>query len=139
MPLRDQAAQEASLDNDYGPTRGPNSPDAFEVALFAGDPDIDGVEVPAENVDDEPTGYIRVTLDNDDWLPATGGVKESQPVSWPPAEGEWPETVTHFALRDPVTGAWWDAAPLEEPLDITSASDTGPVLVLAIFYDNNLD
>lgn len=137
MPIRDQAAQEASLDNDYGPTRGPNAPDGLEVAFFAGDPDVDGIEVPTA-VEGEPTGYERVSFSNDDWEPADGGVKRSFPIEFPDALTEWPETVTHAALRDPVTGLWWDSLELEEPLDVTGPGAFAAV-VLPIFYDTNLD
>lgn len=137
MPIRDQAAQERSLDNDYGVTRGPNSPDSFEVVLFVGDPDLGGTEVPA-SVEGEGTGYARATLDNDAWLTAVAGVKESQPIAFADALAEWPDTVTHAALYDPIGGAWWDCVPLAEPLDVTGPGEITP-LVFSIFYDTNLD
>jgi hypothetical protein len=137
MPIRDQAAQERSLDNDYGATRGPNSPAEHEVVLFAGDPDVDGVEVPTE-VAGVPTGYERVVHDNDDWEAADGGLKRTLPISFPDALTEWPDTVTHAALRDPVTGLWWDVVELEEPLDVLGPGSFPPV-VLTVFYDTNLD
>ena len=63
MPIRDQSAQERSLDNDYGATRGPNAPASFQVAFFSddGDTEITG------------GGYARATLDNDDWNAAADG------------------------------------------------------------------
>jgi hypothetical protein len=137
VPIRDQAAQERSLDNDYGPTRGPNSPDTLEVAFFAGDPLLDGVEVPAD-VDGVPTGYAPAVHDNDDWEPAADGIKQTLPIIFPDALTEWPETVTHAMFRDPVTGECWDTVELEEPLDVTGPGTIPPV-VLPIFYDNNLD
>lgn len=137
MPIRDQAAQERSLDNDYGPTRGPNSPDSFEVAFFVGDPLVDGTEVPT-HVDGIPTGYARAVHDNDDWELAAGGVKPTLPITFADALTEWPETVTHAALFDPVAGEWWDTVELEEPLDVTGPG-TIPPFVLPVFYDNNLD
>lgn len=137
MPLRDLAAQEASLDNDYGPTRGPHSPDVFEVALFAGDPAVDGVEVPVD-VDGELTGYEPAAMSNDAWNPAEDGVKTSHEIQFADPLTEWPETVTHAALRDPATGVVWDVVELEEPLDVTGPGVIPPV-VLPIFYDNTLD
>lgn len=131
MPIRDQAAQERSLDNDYGPTRGPNAPDAHEVALFMGDPDLGGLEVAGG-------GYARAALDSDDWLLAADGAKVSPTVTFPDTTDEWPGTVTHAALYDPVEGLWWDSVPLEEPLDVTGPGDS-PQVVLSIFYDTNLD
>jgi hypothetical protein len=145
VPIRDQAAQERSLDNDYGSTRGPSAPDSFEVALFFGDPRFGGVEVPtttevddgAGGVEVVSTGYARAALSNDGWLAAEGGVKHTaSPVAFPATAAEWPGTVTHWGLYDPVGGAWWDCAPLAEPLDITSAG-APPAVSLAVFYDNN--
>lgn len=147
MPIRDQGAMELSLDNDYGPTRGPNSPDNFTVHLFAGDPTTpDGVELSDESeVDDGvggtmtvPNGYAPAAMSNDDWAPADGGIKLSDPnpVFDAPLE-EW-ETATHWAIKDPVTGLWWDSAPLTAELDVTGPGS--PVAVqLAVFYDDNLD
>lgn len=128
MPIRDQSAQERSLDNDYGATRGPNAPDSFEVAFFSddGDTEIAG------------GGYVRATLDNDDWLPAADGVKASLPIAFADSTDEWADTVTHAGLYDPVAAQWWDVVPLDEPLDVTGAGD-GPIVILSIFYDNNLD
>lgn len=147
MPIIDQGAMERSLDNDYGPNRGPNAPDDLIVHLFAGDPTGDGVEVPDESeVDDGdggtemvPNGYAPAAMSNDDWAPATGGIKMTDPDPvFPESLEEWPVTVTHWAVEDPVTGLWWDSAPLTQPLDVTGAGSTISVK-LAVFYDNNLD
>lgn len=137
MPIRDQAAQERSLDNDYGPTRGPNSPASFQVAFFVGDPLLGGVEVPT-TVGGVATGYARAVHSNNDWQAASGGVKQSLPIQFAAALTEWPETVTHAALYDPVAGLWWDTVELEEPLDVTGPG-TIPPFVLPLFHDNNLD
>jgi hypothetical protein len=147
VPIRDQAAQERSLDNDYGPDRGPSAPDDLLVHLFMGDPEGDGVEVPDESeVDDGaggtvlvPNGYAPAAMSNDDWAPAAGGIKSTDPDPVFPAPlEEYPGTVTHWALEDPVTGLWWDSAPLSQPLDVTGPGS--PIAVrLAVFYDNNLD
>lgn len=131
MPIRDQAAQERSLDNDYGTTRAAAAPAAFEVAGFAGDPSLGGVEVSGG-------GYARGVLSNDDWLAADGGIKTSLPVAFPAPTGAWSATVTHVGLFDPVEAAWWDVVPLVEPLDITGAGDP-PSVVVSILYANNLD
>ena len=143
MPIRDQGAMERSLDNDYGSTRGPNAPDDLTVHLFHGDPTTpDAYEIPNLTEDDNgdlvPNGYAPAEMSNDDWLPSEGGIKLSDPnpVFAEPLE-EW-ETVTHWAVKDPVTGLWWDSAPLAIELDVTGPGT--PVAVqLAIFYDDNLD
>ncbi len=130
MPIRDQAAREASLDNNYGATHGPHAPDAFEVALFDLDPTAGGVELAGN-------GYGRGAIGNDaDFAPAADDVKRSAaPVQFPDSTGAW-ETARWWALRDPVTGVWWNASPLVEPLDVTTAGP-GPTVLLAIFYTNN--
>lgn len=132
MPIRDQAAQELSLDNDYGPTRGPNAPDNLIVHLFGGDPDGDGVEVTGG-------GYAPATMSNDDWALAADGIKSTDPSPiFPAPTGEWDITATHWALEDADTGLWWDSAPLSTPLDVTGAGGSFAVK-LSVFYDNNLD
>lgn len=147
MPIRDQGAMERSLDNDYGPTRGPNAPDMLRIHLFSGDPTGDGIEVPdTSEVDDGvggtttvPNGYAPALMSNDDWDPSTGGIKYSSPDPvFPAPTEEWNVTVTHWAAEDPDTGLWWDSAPLTAPLDITGPGT--PIAVkLAVFYDDNLD
>ncbi len=130
MPILDQAAQEASLDNDYGVTHGPHAPDSFEVALFDVDPTLGGVELAGN-------GYAPGTIGNDaDFAPAADGVKQSAaPVAFPDATAPW-ETARYWVLRDPLTGVRWDYAPLAQPLDVTAAGP-GPTVALAIFYTNN--
>lgn len=139
MAIRDQAAMERSLDNDYGATRGPNSPDSFEVMLL----DSFGNEIPDTSLDEDgvteiPNGYARATHDNDDWLPADEGVKVSGVVTFPAPLADW-ETAYYWALRDPLTDQRWDYAPLTEPLDISGAGSDQPTLIMTVFYDDNLD
>lgn len=141
MPIRDQVAMEKSLDNDYGPTRGANSPDEFEVALFSGDPENGGLEIsdeteidlPGGGIDVVANGYARAVLDNDDWDPAAGGIKSAEVTFAAPTQA-W-ETITHWGLYDPVEGVWWDCAPFAEPLDVTGAGPAVDV-TLSVFYDN---
>ena len=123
--LRDQVMQERSLDLFYD-----TAPNPFEVALFDDDPDLGGVELAGN-------GYARGACDVGDWNPAGGGVKSTDPLSFPAATGEW-VTATHVGLYDPALGAWADVVPLAEPLDVTGAGD-GPLVVISVFYDNNLD
>lgn len=141
MGIRDEAARNKSLDNDYGATHGANAPAAFQVALFTGDPMQDGVEIAAET-DIEgvmtPNGYERVIIPNDGtiWAAASGGVKSTLGVvQFPDALEEYPDSVTHWALYDDVDGStMWDTGELVEPYDQTGAG-TGPNPVLSIFYD----
>jgi hypothetical protein len=126
MPIRDVEAQNASLDNDYGPNHGPASPDAHELALFAGDPMIDGTEITG-------LGYTPAAVSNDaDWPDAAGGSK-TRDIQMAAPTGEWDEA-DHWLLRDPVTGAGWDCAALQEPLNVTAASGTGPLITVQIFH-----
>lgn len=125
MPIRDIVAQNRSLDNDYGTTRGPNAPDDFEVALFDINPASGGVEITGP-------GYARAALDSDDWLPADEGVKRVT-VAFPDSTDTWSQA-TYWGLYDPVVGLWWDCAPLVLPLNVTGAG-TGPTVALSVFYD----
>lgn len=139
MAIRDQAAMERSLDNDYGATAGPHAPASFQVALFDGDPSVEGVELRTLNDDNEPTNYSRVTIFQEDFGPAEEGVKALlEPVTFPAPAAEW-DTATHWGLYDPVEGLWWDCAPFQDPLEVTAASNKGPVVSLAIFYDDNTE
>ena len=115
----DTAAWNALLDNTYGASRGPHSPASFEVALLASD-DI-GSEISATTeVDEVPTvnGYVRPTLDNDDWADADGSVKTSEPVDFGTPSLAW-ETARFWALIDGSTV--WNICPLTEPLTVTGA------------------
>ena len=73
---------------------------------------------------------VHVTLD--------GEKSTVSPAQFPDALAEYPGTVTHWALFNPVTGDMGDCAPLVDPLDVTAAGD-GPAVSLTVFYSNNLD
>lgn len=133
MPIRDVAAMNSSLDNDYGATHGPNAPDEHELALFSGDPfDDDSVEL---NGTDCP-GYVRPSLDNDgDWPAASDGEKV-RPVQFASASDEWSMLATHWALIA-AGEVMWDCGELAEPLDVSGAGD-GPLVVVTVFYDDSI-
>jgi hypothetical protein len=135
MPLRDTTAMNASLDNDYGTTHGPNSPTSgHEVCLFIGDPLTTGVEASGG-------GYARVTLAHSGWAAAAAGYKApTNPVQFPATTAAWTGEVTHWALisHDDHT-TMWDCGPLTYPLDVTAASTTGPVLTFAVYYAEILE
>jgi hypothetical protein len=115
MALVSIPARDASLAMSYGAARHPSlSLDTLEVALYAGDPAGDGVEL------DVVGGYAAVLAPNDGttWpdAPADGQVV-SAAVVFPTSTGEWtvggvPAVADHWAIRDPDTGDLWDAMPL---------------------------
>ncbi|WP_067428547.1 phage tail fiber protein [Nocardioides jensenii] len=131
MPIRDVAAMNASLDNDYGTTRGPNAPAEHELALFSGDPMDGGVEVSGG-------GYSRVTVTEADWAAAADGEKSLlETVEFPPTTDEWEDDVTHFALIA-AGEVMWDCAPLADDLVITGPG-TGPAITITLFHADVLE
>lgn len=144
----DTAAQNASLDNDYGTTHGPNSPASFLLALFTGDPEGDGLEVEdATEVDVldgdgnvtgttlEANGYARAAVAHSDFAASVDGVKATtDPVQFADALAEWPDTVTHWQLYAVDGTTAWDSGVIEGGgLDVTEAG-AGPAVSVSIFY-----
>lgn len=130
MPLRDVGAMNASLDNDYGSTHGPNSPTSgYEACLFIGDPLTGGVEMAGH-------GYARVNVAHADFAAAAGGFKSpTDPVQFPATTGDWTDSVTHWALIDHGDHTtMWDCGPLTYPLDVSAASTVGPLLTFSVYY-----
>jgi len=141
VPIRDTAAMNRSLNNDYGTTAGPNAPTSWQLALFDGDPmvpavDGGGVELTTTTA----PGYARVTLAQSAFAAASDGRKDlTSPAQFPNATAEWTTTVTHWALFDAANPTQcWDCAPLTEPLDVTAAG-TGPAVTISIFYDDAVE
>ena len=142
MPILDVSEQNISLDNDYGVTHGPNSPDSHEVILYIGNPEFDGFEVPDTTdlgAGPVPNGYARGSIDNDaSWSPAVDGQKSTAaPVVFPDALAAYPGTVTHAGLRNPDTGGIADVVPLLAPLDVTDAGPP-PEVSLTVFYSDSI-
>lgn len=148
MPIRDVAAQAASLANDYGATHGPHAPSSFQLALFLGDPNEDGVEVSSTTTlvnDDDGTetvvnnGYAPAVVANDGaHFPAPDpdtGVLTSAVIAFPVSTAEYPDTVTHWLLRETSTGIGWDSGqlPRDDELVVEDAGVT-PRISLAIYY-----
>lgn len=131
MPMRDEAARNASLDNDYGTTRGPNAPSAgHDLALFDGDPMTTGVEVAGG-------GYARTRVPHSKWLPATGGMKRTDgPVVFPAVTGEWDGVVTHLGLFWAGTEVLADTVPLAEPVAVLDPGP-GPEVNVSIYYNDD--
>lgn len=132
MPIKDVAAMNASLDNDYGASSGPNAPASHELALFNGDPLVGGVELDGTDC----PGYARVLLAQAGWPAASGGEK-SRLVTLPATTGEWSTAATHWALVAS-GGVTWDCGEMPEPLEVSGAGD-GPQVLVTVFYDNNFE
>lgn len=130
--LLDTAAQNKSLDNDYGATRGSNAPASHQLALFAGDPSLDGVELASAG------GYARVTIANNgtSWPAAAAGQKTGPGVTFPTSTGAWSDVATHWVLIGS-DGNRWDSGALAEEIDITAAGVTKKVTP-TIYYGTRL-
>jgi len=129
VSIKDVAAQNASLDNDYGTTRGPNAAASHSLALFDGDPMDVGVEITGP-------GYARVTVPASDWLASADGAKTlTAPKQFPDATDAWP-SVTHWGLY--AGAVLWDCAELIESVEVTTASP-GPKVSVTVFYDTALN
>ena len=137
MPIRDVAAMNRSLDNDYGTTRGPNAAASHQLALFDGDPMLDPIDGGGTELSavDNP-GYARVTINPADWAAAVNGMKElTAPKEFPDPTAQWLSSATHWALIE--TGEiFWDVGPLTDALEISGASTTGPLVNIAVFYED---
>ena len=134
MTLLSTAAQNASLDNDYGATKGPNAPAAHQLALFNGDPLLGGTELTATG------GYARVTVTNNGttWPAASSGEKTSAAITFPTSTAAWSDTATHWVLYDDADGTTaWDCGVLNEELAVVAASTVAQT-TLTIFYNGGL-
>lgn len=119
--IRDTAAQNKSLDNDYGATKGANAPASHTFHLFAGDPRIPeadggGVEL--------TTGYTPPTITNNgtSWPAAANGEKVGASVSVT-STAALADTATHWALKGS-DGLWWDTGELDSEWVIDAAGVT---------------
>jgi len=147
MPLMDTAAQNASLDNDYGATKGPNAPASFRLRLWVGDPTNGGEELAASG------GYAPaggVTNDGANFPPAADGSKTAAPQSFGTSTGEWglykvvngvtelvPDVATHYSLEDEATGTAWDTGQLGDEISVEAAG-TEVTVQPVIFYNGGL-
>lgn len=116
MPIRDDAAANASLDNDYGSTKGPNAPAAHELTLFNGDPSAGGSEV---------TDAPRVTVANDgtNWPTAASNRQKVGIAHTFGGTATYALEGTHWALIDAADGTtMWDTGELAEI--VTEPTDT---------------
>lgn len=128
MPILSVDKMNVSLDNDYDAVE-------VEVALFVGDPSLDGVEL--DSVDNP--GYARTSIPVGGWDAAEGGAKSAAAVvQFPAATGEWLDEATHWALFEPGDVDGWDYGVLSEPLVVSGAGD-GPQVAVTVFYDDSVE
>jgi hypothetical protein len=135
--IRDTAAANKSLDNDYGASKGANAPASHTLHLFAGDPAIPaadggGVELTSAG------GYSAPTITNNgtSWQPAANGQKNGVNVTFPASTGAWSAVATHWALLGS-DGLWWDTGVLGSAINITAAGVTKTVAP-RIFYGTRI-
>ena len=119
--IRDVVPRGLSIDWCYGSNRHPSAPSQHFLALY----DQDGVELSG-------AGYARATVTPDMWAPVDAEGTKSFIVTFAPPTGEWAEVVSWCLLG--AQGWGWDSAELAEPLLVTGASDTGPVVTATVFY-----
>lgn len=132
MTLLDPAAQSASLDNDYGATKGPNAPASLQVALFTDDPLLGGVELAAVG------GYARAVVPNDGttWpAAASAGSKSSAVISFGTSTDAWSDTASWFVLFDAATGTRWDDGELADEVAVLT-SGTEVTTSLTVYYES---
>lgn len=132
MSLLSTAAQNASLDNDYGATKGAASPANLEVALFNGDPLLGGTELTATG------GYVAVTVGNDGttWpSAATSGGKTTSTIAFATSTDAWSDVATFFVLRDASTGDQWDSGPLTDEISVET-SGTEVTTTITVYYED---
>lgn len=131
MPILDVAAQDSSLNNDYGASAGSNAPTSHEVALFNGAPWESGTELASTG------GYARVVLANNgtNWPGASGGATTSAVVTFPTSTAAWSDTATHFVLYDAADSTTaWDAQALSDEISVDAAGFVAR-LQLTVFYN----
>lgn len=124
MAIIDVEAMNASLANDYGPTRGPNAAASHLLALFDAHPWQGGVEIGG-------TGYTRAVILPAGWsTPADGSMTATGTFGTP--TGDWDEA-SHWVLIDPATDVMWDADALDVPLVVT-AGGTAPQVIVTVYH-----
>lgn len=111
--IRDTAAQNATLDALLGDGRAAGVPASFSLALFAGDPMGDGVEITGG-------GYTRPTVANTTavWGTAANGEKSTAAIALA-GTGTYDNPATHWCLFDGATG-WFTGEltdPVQQPTD----------------------
>ena len=124
-------ARAKSLANDFGPTRGVNSPTQFQVALYDESPEFGGVELDTTSC----PGYARPTINNADFA-ADGEtfVIEVLPAS---PTGAWTKTAKYAVLLNAAdTTEVWDFLPINQ-VRVSSAGPFPMPLRLVIYYNDS--
>jgi hypothetical protein len=129
--LASTTAQNVSLDAMYGATKAAGAPASFHLALYAGDPTIDGTELTGAG------GYARLSVTNNgtNFPAASDGRKATQTLTLATSTGAWSAVATHWALLDASTGDMYDTGALLEEIDVTASGQTATVRPV-IFYTN---
>lgn len=111
----------------------------FEVALFAGDPRLDGIEL------DLAGGYAPQLVPNDNttWpTPPDAGEMTSAPIAFPDSTAAWTADsvltpATHWGTRNPDTGDLADVMPLPgDGLLVDEAGFTDIEIELIVNYND---
>lgn len=137
MPIHDVSAQNKSLDDDYGTSKGSGAASSHQLCLFYADPMSVSDPTTVELTSAADPGYARVSITNGSaWAAAAGGQKAlaAGSVTLPNTTGAWTHTATYWGLLGS-DGLWWDCGPLIAPLVVTGAGN-GPVVAPVIFYSN---
>ena len=126
----DIAAQNAALDALISRDLS-GLPTQWEVALYAGDPAVGGVELAGTG------GYARSLLNADltDWPAADDGEKLSVILAFATPTGPWSATATHYLLIDHADSTTrWFPGLLAEPLTVLGTEPSVQVQ-LSQFWD----
>lgn len=120
MSIIDSAAKTNSLKNDYGTSKGANSPSSVYLAFFADSTyatELTGTggipRIPISNVDAQLATSAAVTSN-------VNGLVSSA------STGAWGSTATYAALMSTASGAGdkWDGGALGTPVTISAAGTT---------------
>lgn len=129
--LSSTIAQNVSLDAMYGANKATIAPGSFHLALYAGDPNLGGVELTATG------GYARVTVTNNgtNFPAATSGRKTTTAQTFPTSTGAWSAVATHWGFLDAVSGDLYDTGALLEEVDVTATGQTATVQPVIFYTD----
>ena len=131
MTLVSVEAQNVSLDAMYGAGKAAGAPASLQLALFAGDPSIDGTELTSTG------GYAAVTVTNNgtNFPAATSGRKTVAVQTFPTSTAAWSDVATHWALRNPTTSELYDTGALLEEIDVSASGQTATCQPVIFYTD----
>lgn len=126
------SARAKSLANDFGPTRGPNSPDHFLVILLDDHPEFDGVELDTSTC----PGYARATVDNDDFA-VVDSVGMGITVTLADPTAAWTKIARYAALLNSAdTSEMWDYTAID-PIRVREAGPFVADLSFTVYYSDD--